>query len=100
MFLLLILPMLSFTVPTETASSTSDDDFAVSLRFYNKDSKDHKFKVKICGSTKTVEFRRSRTSTITIQGSCREAVIYTDCGEVTVKDDQRIIIKDGCIKID
>lgn len=91
--------MLSFAIPNTTNSTVSDEDLGVSLRVYNKDSKDHKFKVKICGSTKTVEFKRSKTTTVTIQGSCRDAIIYTECGEVKVKDNQKITIKDGCIKI-
>lgn len=89
MCLVLTLSMLSFTVA----------DVAVSLRYYNKDSVDHKFEVKTCGSKKTVTFQRSKTTTVTIQSGCREAVIYTKCGAITVKDDQNITIKNGCIKI-
>tara|TARA_B100000678_G_C18081799_1_gene451032 strand:+ start:336 stop:626 length:291 start_codon:yes stop_codon:yes gene_type:complete len=73
---------------------------AVTIRYYNKDSKTHKFEVKIAGSSKTVEFGSSRTSTVTIQGGDDEAQIKTDCGWVTVKDDAHITIKDGCIEID
>lgn len=72
----------------------------ITLRYYNKDSKTHEFKVKTCGSTKEVEFGSSRTASVTIQTGCSDAVIYTDCGEVTVKDGMKITIKDGCIKID
>jgi len=71
----------------------------ITLRYYNKDSNDHEWKVKTCGSTKTVEFDKSKTASVTIQTGCSDAVIYTDCGEVTVKDGDNITIKDGCIKI-
>ncbi|HPM33168.1 MAG TPA: hypothetical protein PLE16_01070, partial [Spirochaetota bacterium] len=43
-------------------------DAAVTIRYYNKDSSTHVMKVKISGSSKTVEFGSSRTSTVTIQG--------------------------------
>lgn len=70
----------------------------VYLRYSNSDSETHKFEVKIAGSTKTVEFGSSRTSSVTIQGGSEKAEIKTDCGWVTVEDDDNITIKDGCIK--
>ena len=72
---------------------------AVSIRYYNKDSVDHKFSVKMNGSTKSVEFGKSRTATTTIQGSDKKALIMTKCGEIEVEDGARIEIKNGCIKI-
>lgn len=72
---------------------------AVTLRYENKDSKTHKMEVKISGSKKTVEFGSSRTSSVTIQGGSSECVIKTSCGEVKVKSGDRVIIKDGCIKV-
>ncbi|MCI5056675.1 MAG: hypothetical protein MRY83_11235 [Flavobacteriales bacterium] len=72
---------------------------ALTVRYYNKDSENYEFKVKCNGSTKSVEFGSSRTSSTSIQ-SCSEAVIYTECGEVTVKDGDKITIKDGCITVD
>jgi len=72
---------------------------AVTIRYYNKDSADHKFSVKMNGSTKSVEFGKSRTATTTIQGSDKSAKIMTKYGEIEVKDGARIEIKDGCIKI-
>lgn len=72
---------------------------SVYLRYYNKDSKTYKFEVKIAGSTKTVEFGSSRTSSVTIQGGSEKAEIKTECGWITVSDDDRIEIKDGCISI-
>lgn len=72
---------------------------AVTLRYYNKDSKTHKFKVKISGSMKEVEFGSSRTASVTIQGGDTEAIIYCDCGEVKVKQGDNIEIKNGCITV-
>lgn len=72
---------------------------AVTIRYYNKDSKGHTFKVKMDGSSKEVTFDGSKTSSVTIQGGGTECIIMTDCGEVKVKDGAHIEIKDGCIKI-
>lgn len=71
---------------------------AVTIRYYNKDSKNYTFKVKIDGSYKEVTFDASKTSNVTIQGGDREVIIYTNCGEIKVKDGANIEIKDGCIK--
>lgn len=71
---------------------------AVTLRYYNKDSKSYTFKVKIDGSYKEVTFDASKTSNVTIQGGDKEVIIYTSCGEVKLKDGANIEIKDGCIK--
>jgi len=74
--------------------------FAVTLKYINKDSKDYEFKVKSCGSTTKVEFDKSKTSTVTIQTGCSDAVIFDKCGEVKVKQGDKVIIKDGCIKVE
>ncbi len=71
---------------------------AVTLRYYNKDSKTHTFKVKIDGSYKEVTFDSSKTSSVTIQGGSTEVIIYTSCGEIKLKSGDSIEIKDGCIK--
>lgn len=70
----------------------------VYIKYYNKDSVKHKFVVKMDGQTKEVEFSSSTTSATTIQGSGTKAIIVTKCGEVEVKDNSKIEIKDGCIK--
>ncbi|NNE97493.1 MAG: hypothetical protein HKN25_00595 [Pyrinomonadaceae bacterium] len=72
---------------------------SVYIKYSNKDSQTHKFKVKKNGSTTTVEFRASTTGAATIQGSGDTAVIVTKCGEVTIKTNSKIEIKNGCIKI-
>ncbi|WP_228045623.1 MULTISPECIES: hypothetical protein [unclassified Tolypothrix] len=56
-------------------------------------------KVQMDGSTKEVTFNGRTTGATTIQGSGRSAVIETSCGKVEVKDDSKIEIKDGCIKV-
>ncbi len=72
---------------------------AITIQYYNKDSKNHKMDVKIDGSVKQVEFDASKTSSVTIQGGAKTCVIATSCGKVEVKDGAKIEIKDGCIKI-
>ncbi|WP_062059792.1 hypothetical protein [Aquimarina longa] len=71
----------------------------VYIRYYNKDSKNHTFEVKIAGSSKTVDFDSSRTSSVTIQGGSEKAEIKTDCGWITITNNSKIEIKDGCITI-
>lgn len=72
---------------------------AVTLRYYNKDSKTYTFKVKMSGSTKEVKFNSSTTSSVTIQGNATECIIICECGEVKVKGGDKIEIKDGCITV-
>lgn len=72
---------------------------AVTLRYYNKDSQKHTMKVKMSGSSKEVTFDASKTASVTIQGSSTEAIIETSSGKVTVKDGDKIEIKDGKITI-
>jgi len=72
----------------------------LTVRYYNKDSNDYEMKAKACGSSKEIKFGKSRTASTTIQTGCDEAIVYTKCGEVTIKDGDKITIKDGCISID
>ncbi|MFZ5553125.1 MAG: hypothetical protein ACOZCO_08430 [Bacteroidota bacterium] len=72
---------------------------AVTIRYYNKDSRAHTMAVQIDGSKKEVTFSASTTSTVTIQGGGTTCTIQTPCGAITVKDGANIEIKDGCIKI-
>ena len=73
---------------------------SVYLKYYNKDSKTYTFEVKIAGSTKKVEFGSSRTAAVTIQGGSEIAEIKTSCGWQKVNDDDKIVIKNGCITIE
>jgi len=98
---LLASPNASATEPIKKDTKASaEESVAVTLRYYNKDSKTHKFKVKISGSTREVEFGSSRTASVTIQGGATECVISCSCGDVKVKGGDHITIKDGCIKVD
>jgi hypothetical protein len=72
---------------------------AVTIRYYNKDSKAHTMAVKMDGSQKTVTFDASKTASVTIQGGGTSCVIETSCGRVEVKDGANITIKDGCISV-
>lgn len=72
---------------------------AVTIQYYNRDSKSYTMKVKMDGSEKQVTFDGSKTAAVTIQGGARTCVIETSCGKVEVKDGAKIEIKDGCIKI-
>ncbi len=70
----------------------------VTLRYYNKDSGSHSFRVKICGSSSSVTFGGSRTASTTIQG-CSNATIYSNCGSVSVRNGDRVEIRNGCVKV-
>ena len=72
---------------------------SVTLDYYNRDSVNYKFDSKMQGSTYTVEFGSSRTSTVTIQGGGDTADIITPNGIVKVKKGDKIEIKDGKIKV-
>ena len=72
---------------------------AVYIKYSNQDSQKHVMKVRMDGSTKEVTFEARTTGAATIQGSGRAATIETACGNVEIKDDAKIEIKNGCIKI-
>lgn len=72
---------------------------AVTIRYYNKDSKAHTMNVLIDGSKKTVSFNASTTGTVTVQGTGTTCKITTSCGVIEVKNNAVIEIKDGCIKV-
>jgi hypothetical protein len=72
---------------------------AVYIKYSNKDSKEHVMKASMDGVTKEVTFEGNTTGAATIQGSGKAAVIETSCGKVEVKDEAKIEIKNGCIKV-
>jgi hypothetical protein len=72
---------------------------AVYIKYSNTDSKEHVMKARMDGVTKEITFEGNTTGAATIQGSGKAAVIETSCGKVEVKDDAKIEIKNGCIKI-
>ena len=70
---------------------------AVTVRYYNKDSKTHTFSAKCSGSSKKVTFKGSTTSSVTIQGS--GPCVVSAGNTVTLKGGEKIEIKDGKITI-
>lgn len=73
--------------------------WAYSVPYYNKDSKTYTFEVKINGSTREITFKGSTTSTAHCPPGADYAEIKSDCGWLKVKNGQKVIIKDGCLKI-
>jgi hypothetical protein len=69
---------------------------AVTVRYYNHDSKKYTWDAVCSGTHLTVTFDESRTSSTTIQGSgpCKVSVNGSD---VTLNDGDNIEIKDGKI---
>jgi hypothetical protein len=71
------------------------------LRYENHDSKKYKFKVKTCGSTEDLTFESSTSGSTNVQTGCDNGVILeTSCGEVKIKNNDKVSIKDGCVKIE
>jgi hypothetical protein len=73
---------------------------AFTIRYYNNDSKNYKLEVRSNGSTQVIEFTSSTTGSASVQTSASEVEIKTECGWVKVKNDAKITIKNGCIKIE
>ncbi len=73
---------------------------AFTIKYYNKDSKKYTMEVKSNGSTQKVEFNSSTSGSASIQTSAAEVEMKTSCGWIKVKNDAKIIIKDGCITIE
>lgn len=73
---------------------------AYSVPYYNKDSKTYVFEVKINGSIREIEFRASTTGTAHCPPTADIAEIKSECGWVTVKNGQKVVIKDGCLTIE
>jgi hypothetical protein len=73
---------------------------AFTIRYYNNDSKNYKMEVRSNGSTQAIEFTSSTTRSTSVQTSASEVEIKTECGWVKVKNDAKITIKNGCIKIE
>lgn len=72
---------------------------SVYIRYYNKDAKDYKFSVNIGGQMKTVDFGSSRSASVVIAGSGDTCIINSLCGAITIKNNTKIVIENGCIKI-
>lgn len=72
---------------------------SVYIQYTNKDSKSYKFDVKIAGVITTVEFQANRTSSVTIDGSVTECIVFSQCGEIRLNNNVQITISNGCISI-
>jgi hypothetical protein len=72
---------------------------AFSVPYYNKDSKTYTFTVKINGSEREITFKGSTSGTAHCPPSADDCEIQSECGWVKVKNGQKVIIKDGCLKI-
>lgn len=70
----------------------------VTVSYYNKDSRKWSFDATCSGSRYTVVFDESRTSSTTIEGS-GPCTLKTPAGDVSLKDGDKIEIKDGKITI-
>ncbi|HVV83945.1 MAG TPA: hypothetical protein VHE35_12810 [Kofleriaceae bacterium] len=69
------------------------------IRYYNEDSKDYKWKATCSGTDYDVEFDHSKTSSVTIQGST-PCVLHAPAGDVKVNGDMKIHIKDGKVTVE
>jgi hypothetical protein len=71
---------------------------AVTVRYYNRDSKSYTWGATCAGSKYTVKFEGSTTASVTIQGSS-PCTVHTGAGDVTLKGGENIEIKDGKILV-
>ncbi|WP_293148070.1 MULTISPECIES: hypothetical protein [unclassified Microcoleus] len=85
------------TVPTLCFPSLCLAD--VYIKYSNKDSQKYVMKVEMNGLIKEVTFNAQTSSAATIQGNSKTSVIITPCGKVEVKNEAKIEIEKGCIKI-
>jgi hypothetical protein len=88
-------PALAFVATALFAASASA---AVTVRYYNKDSKKYEFDAVCSGSKSKAVFDGSTTSSYTIQGS-GPCTVKTGAGEVTLKGGENIEIQNGKITI-
>lgn len=72
---------------------------AFSVPYSNKDSKTYTFEVKINGSVREITFKASTTGTANCPPMADDCEIKSSCGWVKVKNGQKVVIKDGCLKI-
>lgn len=82
-----------------TFSFPSLAEASVYIKYYNKDSQKYVWKVKMNGSTKEVTFDGSTSSAATIGGSGTSCIVETPCGNIELKDNMKIEIHKGCIKV-
>ncbi|MCP3104691.1 hypothetical protein LZ198_38085 [Myxococcus sp. K15C18031901] len=79
-------------------ASTTAWAAAVTVRYYNRDSRDYTWAA-VCSGVKTrVTFGKSQTASVTIQGS-GPCTVQTDGGPVVLKGGENLDIKNGRILI-
>jgi len=89
------LPALTLMASLLASSAASA---AVTVRYYNRDSRDHTWSA-VCSGVKTnVTFGRSQTASVTIQGS-GPCTVRTDAGNVVLKGGEDLDIKDGKVQV-
>jgi len=71
---------------------------AVTVRYYNRDTRDYTWPTVCSGVKTTVTFGSSRTASVTIQapGPC---TVQTSAGNVVLKGSENLDIKDGKIQV-
>ena len=72
----------------------------VYIKYVNLDQSSYIFDVMIGGKKTKVEFGSNRTTSVMIKGSETNCTILTPCGEVSISNGSKIVIEDGCIKLD
>ncbi|MGD1839403.1 MAG: hypothetical protein ACFB0B_00675 [Thermonemataceae bacterium] len=72
---------------------------AVQLTFQNMDAEDRTFEVMIDDAKQQVTFPKGGEGAVTIEGTAEVATIYTECDEVQVKNGDKIVIQDNCVKV-
>ncbi|MFT3695631.1 MAG: hypothetical protein QM831_21015 [Kofleriaceae bacterium] len=89
-----LLSAVAFVAVTATAAFAGP-----TLRYYNEDSKDYTWEATCSGSKYNVTFDHSKTSSVTIQGSA-PCTLHAPSGDVTLKGDAKIHIKDGKVTVE
>lgn len=72
---------------------------SITLTYKNNDASDLSLKINVCGAVKNVKFVKSVPTTVTIPGDCTTLTITSACGDIIVKDGQKVSITNGCAKI-
>ncbi len=68
------------------------------LKVYNDDSVNHTYTVTACGKTSTITLAHNRTGPVVIKG-CATASIATPAGPLSVKNGDKVYIKDGKLSV-
>lgn len=91
-----LVPGLSIAAILMTASIAHA---SMTLRYYNEDSKDYTWTATCSGSDYKVTFDKSKTSSVSIQGST-PCILHTAAGDVKFTGDAKIRIKNGKVTVE